>query len=156
MNNEIQSQIIILIVVILIKHFEFEETLIASFSTEQEEEEEEEDSNTLLLSLLNQEQLNREEAIDLRRLSRSISQYWFNEICLNMPDFEFKRHFRLTRFTFEWLCCEIIPLLRRNSNEPGIIGLAWEQKIGAFLLLESVLDLLEKGLEWVNQLLVMH
>jgi hypothetical protein len=131
MNNEIQSQIIILIVVILIKHFEFEETLIASFSTEQEEEEE--DSNTLLLSLLNQEQLNREEAINLRRLSRSISQYWFNEICLNMPDFEFKRHFRLTRSTFEWLCCEIIPLLRRNSNEPGIIGLAWEQKIGASL-----------------------
>ena len=41
MNNEIQSQIIILIVVILIKHFEFEETLIASYLTEQEEEEEE-------------------------------------------------------------------------------------------------------------------
>jgi len=50
-----------------------------------------------------------------------------------MPDFEFKRHFRLTRSTFEWLCCEIVPLLRRNSHEPGIIGLAWEQKIGASL-----------------------
>ncbi|GES93030.1 putative nuclease HARBI1 [Rhizophagus clarus] len=50
-----------------------------------------------------------------------------------MQDFEFKRHFRLTRSTFEWLCCEIIPLLKRNSNEPGIIGLAWEQKIAASL-----------------------
>src|SRR6266511_4904976 len=47
-----------------------------------------------------------------------------------MQDFEFKRHFRLTRSTFEWLCCEIIPLLRGNSNESG---LAWEQKIGATL-----------------------
>ena len=131
MNNEIQSQIIILIVVILIKHFEFEETLIASYLTEQEEEEEY--SNSLLLSLLNIKQLNREKTINLRRLSRSISQYWFNEICLNMPDFEFKRHFRLTRSTFEWLCCEIIPLLRRNSNESDIIRLAWEQKISASL-----------------------
>ncbi|GES87151.1 protein ANTAGONIST OF LIKE HETEROCHROMATIN PROTEIN 1-like [Rhizophagus clarus] len=50
-----------------------------------------------------------------------------------MQDFEFKRHFRLTRSTFEWLCYKIIPLLRRNSNEPGIIGLAWEQKIAASL-----------------------
>ena len=45
----------------------------------------------------------------------------------------FKRYFRLTRSTFEWLCCEVIPLLRRNNNEPGIIGLAWEQKIGTSL-----------------------
>ena len=70
------------------------------------------------------------ESIDLRILNRSISKYWFDQICLNMPDFEFKRHFRLIRFTFEWLYCEIIPLLRRNSNESG---LAWEQKIGASL-----------------------
>ena len=59
-------------------------------------------------------------------------------------DFEFKRHFRLTRFTFKWLCCKIIPLLRRNSNEPGIIELTWEQKIAAslwFFVLKCVLDL---------------
>jgi hypothetical protein len=130
MNNEIQSQIIILIIiVILIKHFEFEEALITSYSTEQEEEE---DPNILPLTLLNL-QLNKEEIIRLKRLNRLISQHWFNEICLKMPDCEFKRHFRLTRSTFEWLCCEIIPFLRRNSNEPGIIGLAWEQKIGASL-----------------------
>ncbi|GBC35406.2 protein ANTAGONIST OF LIKE HETEROCHROMATIN PROTEIN 1-like [Rhizophagus irregularis DAOM 181602=DAOM 197198] len=36
-----------------------------------------------------------------------------------MQDFKFKRHFRLTKTTFEWLYCEIIPLLRRNCNEPG-------------------------------------
>src|SRR3954471_8157859 len=50
-----------------------------------------------------------------------------------MQDFEFKRHFRLTRIIFEWLYCEIIPFLKRNCNEPGIIGLAWEQKIAASL-----------------------
>ena len=134
MNNEIQSQIIILIIIIiLIKHFELEEALITSYLIVQEEEEEkEEDSSILLLNLLDS-QFNREEIINLRRINRLISQCWFNEICLNMPDFEFKRHFRLTRTTFEWLCCEIIPLLRRNSNEPGIVGLAWDQKIGASL-----------------------
>jgi hypothetical protein len=132
MDNETQRQIIILIIIIiLIKHFEFEEALIASYSTEQEEEEEE-NSNGLFFNLINL-QLNREEINNLKKLNRLISQYWFNEICLNMPDFEFKRHFRLTRSTFEWLCCEVIPLLRRNNNEPGIIGLAWEQKIGASL-----------------------
>jgi len=131
MDNETQRQIIILIIIIiLIKYFEFEEALIASYSIEQEEEEE--NSNGLFFNLINL-QLNREEINNLKRLNRLISQYWFNEICLNMPDFEFKRHFRLTRSTFEWLCCEVIPLLRRNNNEPGIIGLAWEQKIGASL-----------------------
>src|SRR5436305_1898808 len=131
MDNETQRQIIILIIIIiLIKYFEFEEALIASYSIEQEEEEE--NSNGLFFNLINL-QLNREEINNLKRLNRLISQYWFNEICLNMPDFEFKRHFRLIRSTFEWLCCEVIPLLRRNNNEPGIIGLAWEQKIGASL-----------------------
>ena len=61
---------------------------------------------------------------ELRKLNRSISQYWFNEICLNIRDFKFKRHFRLTRIIFEWLCYEIIPFLRKNSNEPDIIRLA--------------------------------
>ncbi|CAB5202448.1 unnamed protein product [Rhizophagus irregularis] len=50
-----------------------------------------------------------------------------------MQDFEFKRHFRLTRSTFEWLCCEIIPHLRREITGPGIVGLAWEQKVDASL-----------------------
>ena len=66
------------------------------------------------------------ECIDLRRISRSISQAWFYEICMNMQDFEFKRHFRIIRSTFEWLCYKIIPLLRRYSNNSGsgIVGLA--------------------------------
>jgi len=136
MSNEIQIQtsiITLIIIIILIKYNEFEKTLITtSYQVEQEEEE---DSNILPLSLLYL-QLNRMETneyIDLRKLNRSISQYWFNEICLNMQDFEFKRHFRLTRSTFEWLCCEIIPLLRREITGPGVVGLAWEQKIGASL-----------------------
>jgi hypothetical protein len=130
MNNEIneQIQIIILItIIILIKHIELEEVLIASYSIEQEDD----DFNILPLILLYSQ--HNEEINELRRLNRVVSNYWFNEICLNMQDFEFKRHFRLTRTTFEWLCCEIIPLLRRSSNEPGIIGLAWEQKIAASL-----------------------
>ena len=115
MNNEIQiSIIIIIIIIILIKYNEFEETLITSCQVEQEEQKEEEDSNILPLSLLylHLNRIRTKECIDLRKLNRSISQYWFNEICLNLPDFEFKRHFRLTRSTFEWLCCKIIPLSR--------------------------------------------
>ncbi|GES92551.1 putative nuclease HARBI1 [Rhizophagus clarus] len=87
--------------------------LIASYSIEQEEE----DFNILPLILLYSQ--HNKEINELRKLNRLISNYWFNEVCLNMQDFEFKKHFRLTRSTFEWLCCEIIPLLRRNSNEPG-------------------------------------
>ncbi|CAB5377136.1 unnamed protein product [Rhizophagus irregularis] len=133
MNREFQISICILIIIILIKYNEFEENLIATYQTEQEEEEE--NFNILPLNLLYL-QLNRieiNECINLRRLNRSISQYWFNEICLNMQDFEFKRHFRLTRSTFEWLCCKIIPHLKREITGPGIVGLAWEQKVGASL-----------------------
>jgi len=95
--NELQLQIIILvIIIILIKHIELEEVLIASYSAIEQEEE---DFNILPLILLYSQ--HNEEIIELRRLNRSISQYWFNEICLNMQDFEFKRHFRITRSTFE-------------------------------------------------------
>ena len=133
MNSETDILIIILIIIILVKYNEFEENLITSYQTEQEREE---DSNILPLSLsylqLNRIKIN-EYNNNLRILNRSISRCWFNEICLNMPDFEFKRHFRLTRSTFEWLCCEIIPLLRREITESGIVGLTWEQKIGGSL-----------------------
>ena len=131
--SEVQILISILIIIILLIKYnnELEETLNVFYQTEQEEE----DSNILPLILLclQHNRIEVNESINLRILNRSISKYWFDQICLNMPDFEFKRHFRLTRSTFEWLCCEIIPLLRRNSNESSIIGLAWEQKIGASL-----------------------
>ncbi len=40
----------------------------------------------------------------------------------------------MTRSIFEWLCCEIISLFRREITESGdIVGLAWEQKISASL-----------------------
>ncbi|GBB92631.1 hypothetical protein RclHR1_20360002 [Rhizophagus clarus] len=112
--NEIQTIIILIIIIILIKHIELEELLIASYSIEQEEE----DFNILPLNLLYSQ--HNKEINELKKLNKLISNYWFNEICLNMQAFEFKRHFRLTRSTFEWLCCEIIPLLRRNSNEPEV------------------------------------
>ena len=140
MNSEIQQNffsIISLIIIIIIKHNEFEETLIAPYLTDSTYPTEQEENNNLSLSLLYLQfhRIEVSECIDLRRISRSISQLWFHEICVNMQDFEFKRHFRLTRSTFKWLCCKIISLLRRDSNNPGsdIIGLAWEQKIGTSL-----------------------
>lgn len=136
--NDIQISIIIItIIIIFIKYNEFEETLTIFHQIEQEQEEEKEDNYFDILSLsllclqLNRMEIN--ECNDIKKLNRLLSQYWFNEICLNMPDIEFKRHFRLTRSTFEWLCCEIIPFLRREITGPGIVGLAWEQKIGASL-----------------------
>src|SRR5688572_6426357 len=132
MSNETEILIIILIIIILIKYNELEESLNTSYQIDQEEE----NYNILPISLLYLQQLNRieiNERINLRKLNRTISQYWFNEICLNMQDFEFKRHFRLTKSTFEWLCCEIIPLLRREITGSNMVGLAWEQKIGASL-----------------------
>lgn len=131
MSNETEILIIILIIIILIKYNELEESL-NTYQIDQEEE----NYNILPISLLYLQQLNRieiNERINLRKLNRTISQYWFNEICLNMQDFEFKRHFRLTKSTFEWLCCEIIPLLRREITGSNMVGLAWEQKIGASL-----------------------
>ena len=86
-SNEIQISIItLIIIVILIKYNEFEETLIASYQVEQEEQIEEDDSNILPLSLLylHHNRIKINDCIDLRKLNRSISQYWFNEICLNM------------------------------------------------------------------------
>ena len=124
--SEVQILISILIIIILLIKYnnELEETLNVFYQTEQEEE----DSNILPLILLclQHNRIEVNESINLRILNRSISKYWFDQICLNMPDFEFKRHFRLTRSTFKWLYYEIIPLLRRNSNESSIIGLAWE------------------------------
>ena len=135
MNSETEFFIVFLIIIILIKYNELEETLNIFYQIEQEEQEEERDLNILPLSLLylqfNRIEIN--EYNNLRKLNRIISQYWFHKICLKMQDFEFKRHFRLTRSTFEWLCHEIIPLLKREITGPGAIGLAWEQKIGASL-----------------------
>ena len=133
MNNEIQiSVVLLIIIIILIKYNELEETLTNFYQVDEQEE----DSNFLLLSLLYL-QLNRietNECIDLKKLNRSISKYWFNKVCLNMQDVKFKRHFRLTRSIFEWLCCEIISLFRREITESGdTVKLVWEQKIGASL-----------------------
>ncbi|RGB32259.1 hypothetical protein C1646_763078 [Rhizophagus diaphanus] len=122
MSNETEILIIILIIIILIKYNKLEESL-NTYQIDQEEE----NYNILPISLLYLQQLNRikiNERINLRKLNRTISQYWFNEICLNMQDFEFKRHFRLTKSTFEWLsCCEIIPLLRREIIGSNMVGL---------------------------------
>jgi hypothetical protein len=119
MNNETEFLIVILIVIIIIRYNELDETLNAFHETEQDH-----DFNILPLLYLQLNEIETNECNNLRRLNRSVSQYWFNEICLNMPDIEFKRHFRLTRTTFEWLCCEIIPFLRREVTGSGMVGLA--------------------------------
>ncbi len=130
--SEVQILTIIIIIILLIKYNnELEKTLNDFYQTEQEEDYF--NIMPLILLYLQYNQMEINESINLRIHNRLISKYWFNQICLNMPNFEFKKHFRLTRSTFEWLCCEIISLLRRNSNESSMIEFAWEQKISASL-----------------------
>ena len=75
MSNETEILIIILIIIILIKYNELEESL-NTYQIDQEEE----NYNILPISLLYLQQLNRieiNERINLRKLNRTISQYWF-------------------------------------------------------------------------------
>ena len=36
---------------------------------------------------------------------------------LTLEDIEFKKHFRITRSTFQYLCKELIPILQRSHND---------------------------------------
>ena len=96
MNNETEFLITMLIIIIIIRYNELEKVLSTFHQTEQHG-----DFNILPLLYLQLNEIETNECNDLRKLNRSVSQYWFNEIYLNMPDTEFKRHFRLTRTTFE-------------------------------------------------------
>jgi len=51
-----------------------------------------------------------------RRVRRARSVCWFNNICNSWENVEFKRHFRITKTTFEWLCIEIAPLLLQRND----------------------------------------
>ena len=40
-----------------------------------------------------------------------------NNVVLTLEDIEFKKHFRITRSTFQYLCEELIPILQRSHND---------------------------------------
>lgn len=52
------------------------------------------------------------------------SNHWYNNVVLTLEDIEFKKHFRITRSTFQYLCEELIPILQRrnNNNSSSSIG----------------------------------
>jgi hypothetical protein len=38
-------------------------------------------------------------------------------VVLTLEDIEFKKHFQITRSTFQYLCKELIPILQRSHND---------------------------------------
>src|SRR5688572_28016646 len=51
-----------------------------------------------------------------KRTKHNKSNHWYNNIVLTLEDIEFKKHFRITRSTFQYLCEELIPILQRRNN----------------------------------------
>src|SRR5688572_18481918 len=50
-----------------------------------------------------------------KRTKHNKSNHWYNNVVLTLEDIEFKKHFRITRSTFQYLCEELIPILQRRS-----------------------------------------
>ncbi|PKY57478.1 hypothetical protein RhiirA4_478572, partial [Rhizophagus irregularis] len=68
-----------------------------------------------------------------RQARRTRSLCWFNNICNNRENAEFKRHFRITKITFEWLCTEIAPILLQRNNSRGAPRLPIKHKVSLTL-----------------------
>ncbi|CAG8712944.1 12447_t:CDS:2 [Rhizophagus irregularis] len=68
-----------------------------------------------------------------RQARRARSFCWFNNICSSWENMEFKRHFRITKTTFEWLCTEIAPILLQRNNSRGAPRLPIKQKVSVTL-----------------------
>src|SRR3954453_23475794 len=68
-----------------------------------------------------------------RRVRRTRSVCWFNNICNSWENAEFKRHFRITRTTFEWLCTEIAPLLLQRNDTRGAPRIPIKHKVSLTL-----------------------
>jgi len=68
-----------------------------------------------------------------RRVRRARSVCWFNNICNSWENVEFKRHFRITKTTFEWLCTEIAPLLLQRNNPRGAPRIPIKHKVSLTL-----------------------
>jgi hypothetical protein len=65
------------------------------------------------------------------RRQRSIC--WFSNICNSWENVEFKRHFRITKTTFEWLCTEIAPILLQRNNSRGAPRVPIKHKVSLTL-----------------------
>nr|CAG8508278.1 12207_t:CDS:2 [Entrophospora candida] len=75
----------------------------------------------------------QEEYNSLRRLRRiQVGNNYF-ATCMLMQDSEFKKQFRMSKQTYEWLCDELIPELQNNDNLNGVgaPGFPWKHKIMA-------------------------
>jgi hypothetical protein len=68
-----------------------------------------------------------------RQARRARSLCWFNNICNSWENVEFRRHFRITKTTFEWLCTEIAPILLQRSNSRGAPRLPIKHKVSLTL-----------------------
>ena len=68
-----------------------------------------------------------------RQARRARSLCWFNNICSSWENMEFKRHFRITKTTFEWLCTEIAPILLQRNNSRDAPRLPIKQKVSVTL-----------------------
>ena len=66
-------------------------------------------------------------------IRRAHSICWFNNICNSWEIVEFKRHFRITKTTFEWLCTEIAPLLLQRNNPSGAPRIPIKHKVSLTL-----------------------
>ncbi|CAB4444192.1 unnamed protein product [Rhizophagus irregularis] len=51
---------------------------------------------------------------------RAQSLCWFNNICSSWEYMKFKRHFRITKTTFEWLCTEIAPIYCKETTQEAL------------------------------------
>src|SRR6266511_6061450 len=52
-----------------------------------------------------------------KRTKHKKSNHWYNNVVLTLEDIEFKKHFQITRSTFQYLCKELIPILQRSHND---------------------------------------
>jgi hypothetical protein len=68
-----------------------------------------------------------------RQTRRARSVYWFNNICNRWENVEFRRHFRITKTTFKWLCTEIAPLLLQRNNPRGAPRIPIKHKVSLTL-----------------------
>jgi len=59
----------------------------------------------------------------------------FFDKCLNMQNVEFKRHFRISKYTYSWICECLLPILQNQQNDNnsnvGAPCISWDIKIAA-------------------------
>ena len=68
-----------------------------------------------------------------RQARRERSACWFNNICNSWKNIEFKRHFKITKTTFEWVCTEIAPILLQRNSSRGAPRIPIKHKVSLTL-----------------------